>query len=120
MTQNCKTCGKFVTTGGTCTNAHCKTKPNATIKEDNKLLTNKRRSDFHGKFELPNFLAENVELWWLQVETHLKLIRIADKKMKFKCITAALSTELVERMADLLIAIPNKNAFTILKDRNVK
>lgn len=114
MTEKCA-CGKFVTTGAT----QCETCKVKSAVDGNKTLE-KSAPPKTAKFETPQFIPDNVALWWKQIEARLDLAGITDEETKFKHIAAGLPPEVVSKVSDLIFNPPVEAPYGKIRDRKLK
>ena len=108
MTKKCDICGKFCTTDGKCAH-NCETKK-----------PKQNQMEFSGKFELPMFLADDVELWWKQVDIRLELIGLTTESQKFRYVSSTLPAKAIKVASDLIRSEPESNPYTTLKNRVIE
>ena len=73
--------------------------------------------EFSGKFKLPSFLPNDVELWLRQVDTRLELLKFTTESQKYKYVSSCLPPEAVKVASDLIRNEPADNPYTALKTR---
>ena len=73
------------------------------------------RTEFSGKFELPSFLPNDVELWLRQVDTQLELLKFTTESQKYKYVSSCLPSEAVKVESDLIRNEPADIPYTALK-----
>jgi hypothetical protein len=112
MAEKCVECGKFVSDAGLC--PVCQAKEDSTKKA---VLGTKMTDSFQGKIKLPNFSADNVTLWWAQVETRLSFCGVKTEIAKYQYVISALPMEVARRVPDLITATPAENPYSTLKER---
>lgn len=73
-----------------------------------------------GRFELPQFIKQNVRLWFAQIEQKLTVHRISTEKAKFANVASSLPPEIAAQVSDLLFNPPAINSYTTLKSRIIQ
>lgn len=67
--------------------------------------------------KLPVFPKKNIKLWFAQVEAQFTTWKITAEKSKFAYVAGQLEHDVAERVADLILAPPESNPYTALKNR---
>ncbi|KAH7949055.1 hypothetical protein HPB49_004539 [Dermacentor silvarum] len=65
--------------------------------------------------KLPPFLTADSELWFLQVESQFAARRITTDRTKYHHVVGSLEPTTASEVRDLLVAPPEVNAYTTLK-----
>lgn len=76
-------------------------------------------SNLGSAIKLPGFWKENPALWFAQVEAQFELQRIEAGKIKFFTIIAALETEMLSQVSDIVLNPPN-DAYDKIKQRLIE
>lgn len=92
----------------------------APLQQGSSPQTNDATSVPSERFELPQFIKQNVRLWFTQIEQKLTVHRIATEKAKFANVTSSLPPEIAAQVSDLLFNLPATNSYTILKARIIQ
>lgn len=71
-------------------------------------------------FRAPPFWKANVELWFLQLESHFVTAGITADTTKFHCVVAAIDTEVLSYVSDIIRNPPAENRYSALKTRLIK
>jgi hypothetical protein len=69
---------------------------------------------------LPDFIEEDVALWWAQVEARLNLAQITDDKARFRYVISALPSVVAKKISDLVFEEPKTEPFKVLRERIAK
>lgn len=72
------------------------------------------------KIQLPTFIKERPDLWFLLVETEFKSANIRSDITKYSAVLKALDVETLTQITDVLTNPPESNAFEHLKETLVK
>ena len=67
--------------------------------------------------KVPPFSGKNVKLWFAQLEAQFTSHNIKSEKTKFAHIAGQLEPDIAERVADIIIAPPDPDTYTQLKNR---
>lgn len=122
MTEKCAKCGKFVSDEAPC--SYCqqlesdkKKSADQTSSATNNGPVPDATAGYYGRIELPPFYAEDVTIWWSQVERRLALANLTTEKTRYDYVTAALPMEVARKVSDLISKEPAHLPFTTLKQR---
>ena len=89
--------------------------------ENETELTSKAHPELSSvAFRAPPFWKANAELWFLQLESQFITAGITSEETKFHSVIAAVDTEILTYVSDLVRKPPTTDKYEKLKDRIVK
>lgn len=83
-------------------------------------LVEEKEENARISFSAPPFWKANVELWFLQLESHFVTAGITDDMTKFHYVIAAVDIEVLSYVSDIVLTPPTENRYFTLKTRLIE